>query len=166
MCYVLCVVNLKNGLLMSDKYHLAMSGEFFVAAELQRRGISAAVTYGNAKRADIIAFMGASNRAVVIEVKTTRNKKWVVGNSVPEKLEIPWVFVYLPEDDNKPPSFFVILQSELHDIMTSIVAEYNKNYEQRHHRPYDARNPVWDIKQTMLADRENRWDVITNLLQA
>jgi hypothetical protein len=30
-----------------QKYDLSLPGEFFVAAELQRRGISAAVTYGN-----------------------------------------------------------------------------------------------------------------------
>jgi len=33
----------------AQKYHLSLAGEFYVAAELQRRGISAAVTYGNAK---------------------------------------------------------------------------------------------------------------------
>ena len=40
----------------AQKYHLSLAGEFYVAAELQRRGISAAVTYGNAKNADVVAF--------------------------------------------------------------------------------------------------------------
>jgi hypothetical protein len=40
------------------KYMLGLSGEFLVAGELLRREISAAVTYGNAKKADVIAVSG------------------------------------------------------------------------------------------------------------
>jgi hypothetical protein len=40
----------------AQKYHLSLAGEFFVAAELQRRGVAAAVTYDNAKNADVVAF--------------------------------------------------------------------------------------------------------------
>ena len=53
------------------KYHLSLAGEYYVAAELQRRGIHASVTYGNAKQTDVVAFCEASTRAVVIEVKAT-----------------------------------------------------------------------------------------------
>ena len=38
------------------KYNLSLAGDFFVAAELQRRGVMASVTYGNAKKADVVAF--------------------------------------------------------------------------------------------------------------
>jgi hypothetical protein len=54
-----------------EKYHLAMAGEYFVAAQLQRLGVSASVTYGNAKRADVVAFSESSDRVVEVEVKTT-----------------------------------------------------------------------------------------------
>jgi hypothetical protein len=60
-----------------QKYHLSLAGEFFVAAELQRRGISAAVTYGYAKSADVVAFSMSGEKAVVIEVKSTSQLKWV-----------------------------------------------------------------------------------------
>lgn len=43
------------------KYHLAMAGEYFVAAQLHRLGVSAAVTFGNAKTADVVAFHGISD---------------------------------------------------------------------------------------------------------
>ena len=42
----------------STKHKLGLSGEFLVAGELLRRGITAAVTYGNAKKADVIAVRG------------------------------------------------------------------------------------------------------------
>lgn len=55
----------------AQKYHSSLAGEFFVAAELQRQGIAAAVTYGNAKNADVVAFSISGDKAVVIEVKST-----------------------------------------------------------------------------------------------
>ena len=67
----------------AEKYHLSLAGEFYVAAELQRRGISAAVTYSNAKKADVVAFSSGSY-AVAIEVKSTPGPDWVVGGSVPQ----------------------------------------------------------------------------------
>ena len=59
----------------TEKYHLAMAGEYFVAAQLQRLGLMASITYGNAKRADVIVFSESSDRVVVVEVKTTRKKR-------------------------------------------------------------------------------------------
>jgi hypothetical protein len=82
----------------AQKYHLSLAGEFFVAAELQRRGICAAVTYGNAKSADVVAFSLSGEKAVVIEVKSTSSPKWVVGGTIPSASEKPWVFVYLPTE--------------------------------------------------------------------
>ena len=38
------------------KYKIGVSGEFLVAGELLRRDLQAAVTYGNAKRADVFVF--------------------------------------------------------------------------------------------------------------
>jgi hypothetical protein len=56
-----------------QKYMLSLAGEFLVAGELLRRNMTAAVTYGNAKRADVVAVSGRS--AVPIEVKTTRGRR-------------------------------------------------------------------------------------------
>ena len=66
------------------KYNLGMAGEFFVAAQLQRFGLSASVTYGNAKKADVITVSEKTGKAIIIEVKSTSQKKWVIGNYVPE----------------------------------------------------------------------------------
>lgn len=68
----------------TDKYHLGMAGEYFVAAELHRCGIAAAVTHGNAKKADVVAVSPDRDRSLVLEVKTTAQPKWVLGQRVPE----------------------------------------------------------------------------------
>jgi hypothetical protein len=111
----------------TEKYHLAMSGEYFVAAQIQRLGVSASVTYGNAKSADVIAFTGSSDRVVAVEVKTTRQRQWVVGAHIPAKSEKPWVFVHLPENSEEPPRFFVLTQSQLHAILAPQEAEYYRH---------------------------------------
>jgi predicted AAA+ superfamily ATPase len=51
--------------------HLA--GEYFVAAELYRRGFSVGMTIGNAKAIDL--FINKDNKTVSIQVKAIRNKK-------------------------------------------------------------------------------------------
>lgn len=58
-----------------QKYNLAMAGEYYVAAELHRRGIPASITYGNAKKADVVATSEDGEAAVVIEVKSTSQTK-------------------------------------------------------------------------------------------
>jgi hypothetical protein len=149
----------------SDKYHLAMSGEYFVAAQLQRLGVSASVTYGNAKSADVVAFMGTSDRVVVVEVKTTRQPQWVVGGRVPAESTKPWVFVHLPENNKEPPRFFVLTQSQLHAILAPLEAEYFKRYKDKHSVEYGDKPGVVNIRRNLLAEYENRWAVIIGQLQ-
>ena len=57
----------------AQKHMLGLAGEFLVAGELLRRNITAAVSYGNAKKADVVAMLGRS--AIWLEVKTTREPK-------------------------------------------------------------------------------------------
>jgi hypothetical protein len=84
-----------------DKYTISLAGEFMVAGELYRRGIKAAVTYGNAKKADVVAYAG--DKALVIEVKSTSKPQWVIGGAVPSASEnVMWVLVFLPPDLTLP----------------------------------------------------------------
>ena len=144
----------------SEKYNLAMSGEYFVAAQLQRLGVAALVTYGNAKRADVIAFTGTSDRVVVVEVKTTRKPQWVVGKSVPIGSKKPWVFVYLPENIKEPPRFFVLTQSQLHAILSPLEKEYFQRYKEKHGIEYGDKPGVVNISRKLIEGYENKWGAI------
>ncbi len=140
----------------SEKYHLSMAGEFFVAAQLQRLQVAASVTYGNAKSADVVAFGGISDRAVVIEVKTTGQPEWVVGGRVPPPAEKPWVFVYLPTKSEEAPRFFILTQSQLYEILTPIDAEYARKYKEKHGVEYGDKPGVVNIAHKF----ENNWSAI------
>jgi len=149
----------------SEKYHLAMAGEYFVAAQLQRLQVAASVTYGNAKSADVLAFSEVSDRAIVIEVKTTRQPQWVVGGRVPQKSSKPWVFVQLPEAPIEPPRFFILTQAQLHEILAPIEAEYERKYKEKHGVEYGDRPGVVNISRKLLAPYENNWSAVLEQLQ-
>ena len=149
----------------SDKYHLAMAGEYFVAAQLQRRGVSASITYGNAKSADVIAFTSTSDRVVVIEVKTTSRLQWVVGGRVPEESKKPWVFVHLPENKTEEAKYFILSQCQLHKIIAPIEAEYFRKYKEKHGIEYGEKAGVVNISRKLLAEYEDEWETIIDQLQ-
>lgn len=148
----------------SEKYHLAMAGEYFVAAQLQRLQVAASVTYGNAKSADVVAFTNNSDRVAVIEVKTTRQPQWVVGSRVPAQSQKPWVFVYLPEQSEEPPRFFVLTQTQLHEILTPLEAEYERRYKEKHGVEYGDKPGVVNISRKLLENYENNWQAIVDQL--
>lgn len=112
------------------KYTLGLAGEFLVAGELLRRGISAAVTYGNAKKADVIAVQG--DRAVALEVKTTSQAKWVIGSKLPDIDNRIWIFVYLPLDETLSPEFFVSSSADLHALLLPGDQLYLEKYRKKH----------------------------------
>jgi hypothetical protein len=124
------------------RYHLSLSGEFFVAAELQRRGVSASVTYGNAKRADVVVFSELSSNIVVAEVKSTSGNRWVIGPIVPARSEKPWVFVHIPENPDETPNFYILTQSELTDILAPLDQEFRRRYLKKHGVEFQGRGVV------------------------
>lgn len=148
----------------AQKYHLSLAGEFFVAAELQRRGVSAAVTYGNAKSADVVAFSPLGNKAVVIEVKSTSKLKWVVGGRAPLASSKPWVFVYLPNDPTEAPSYYVALQSELHNILAPLDEEYYRKFKEKHGEDYGDRPGVANFTRSQAEPFKDAWGKIIDQL--
>src|SRR6266404_4285442 len=109
-----------------QKYMMGLSGEFLVAGELLRRGIRASITFGNSKKADVIAVRGDS--AILIEVKTTRQAKWVVGSKVPEPNDAIWIFVLLPLDSKAHPEFFLLTGKKLHAILQPRHEKYVRDH--------------------------------------
>lgn len=61
-----------------EKQRLGMAGEYSVCAELLKRGYNASITMGNAKAVDIVVLLQDQSFRR-IEVKTSRNKRFVTG---------------------------------------------------------------------------------------
>jgi hypothetical protein len=144
------------------KYRLSLSGEFLVAGELLRRGMQAAVTYGNAKKADVIAIHG--DKALFIEVKTTQQPRWIVGQRAPEASDQIWVLVFLPEEDKSPPEYYVLTGHELNAILAPIDELYFERYLATHGEPYGDRPGVCNLHKNLVKQHNGAWNKITSAL--
>lgn len=84
-----------------------LSGEYFVAAELLRRGFSVGITMGNAKAIDILAEKG--DKQFIIQVKAIYKKKNVGWPMMKDKVFLNhfYVFVNLNGDKMTEPDFFI-----------------------------------------------------------
>jgi hypothetical protein len=81
-----------------DKGMTGLAGEFFVAAELLRRHVQVAVTFGNAKAIDLFASNPNTGRTFKVQVKSlrSRSKYFLLGSHRPTSDQI-YVFALLNE---------------------------------------------------------------------
>ena len=160
-----------------EKNFLNMSGEFLVAAELNRRRILSAVTYGAAKSADVWAFDAKSKRAARIEVKTTGegSKKWVIGEKALVRdawdRDVFWVLVVLPRphpsnsqtnDETRghhSPRFFVFSSEELGRLLSARDDGYRAKYLAKHNTEFIGKG-VPNLPIDLALPFENQWDKI------
>jgi len=124
--------------------HLA--GEYFVAAELSKRGFNVAMTVGNAKKVDLI--IEDDEVTLPIQVKAIALKKYVgwpirLGSSYSKNLI--FVLVVLGKVDELP-RYYLVDGKE--------VTTLTKKYKTR------AILNITDVK-----DRENNWALIEKRLQ-
>ncbi|MBE0626412.1 MAG: hypothetical protein IH606_16545 [Burkholderiales bacterium] len=95
-----------------DRNCTHLAGEYFVAAELYKRGFSVAITLGNAKAIDLYAERGT--RQVNVQVKAIRNKKsvgWPMKSKKDVITNIVYIFVCL-NDPGTPPDFYLCTSDE------------------------------------------------------
>lgn len=91
------------------------TGEYYVAAELSRRGFVATITLKNTPNIDVLAASADGKKSVSIQVKT-RRIEGRVGNDFPLSTKALmkkgnkffYIFVSLKTED--PPDFYVIPQ--------------------------------------------------------
>lgn len=95
-----------------QKNSTGLSGEYFVAAELYRRGWTVGMTIGNSKAVDIYAEKGT--KRIAIQVKAIYKKKNVgfpiMRDSVRE--DCFYIFVNLNADKMAMPDYFICSSSE------------------------------------------------------
>jgi len=88
-----------------------IAGEYYVAAELSRRGYLAAITLRNSDGIDILVSSYDGENMISIQVKTTQGKKkWILNKKVEgEKSKNKFfIFVYIPISINESPEYFIV----------------------------------------------------------
>ena len=91
----------------SQSRSTGLSGEYFVAAELLRRGYSVGITMDNAKAIDILA--EKDGKQYIIQVKAIYKKKNVGWPMMKDKVneKIFYLFVNLNGDKMTEPEYFI-----------------------------------------------------------
>lgn len=120
-----------------------LSGEYFVAGELLRRGFNVAITIGNAKAIDLIA--ERKGKTFSIQVKSIYKKKNVGWPLLKSKIKPKhfYVFVNLNGDNLTCPDFFICTSKE--------AIKYIKEYRTR---------GILNLSSLNNPNHKNRWDKI------
>ena len=126
----------------ADRNCTHLAGEYFVAAELSKRGYAIGITMGNAKAIDLFAEKDA--KTVNVQVKAIGSKKYngwpmMVDRVVPN---VMYVFVCLNEC-GEAPAYFILKSDEARDKV--------KQYETR---------GIVAFKSINTPDFAGRWDKI------
>lgn len=92
-----------------------LSGEYFVAAELYRRGWSVGMTIGNAKSVDL--FAEKESRRIAIQVKSIYKRKNIGWPILKDNVRNNcfYIFVNLNADSMDAPDYFICTSRETRD---------------------------------------------------
>jgi len=94
-----------------------VAGEYFVAAELSRRGYVASITLRNTRGIDILASNEDATRVVGIQVKTRQSegREWVLNKKaedLPDEDSTRNLFyIFVALNQFGPPSYYVVPQA-------------------------------------------------------
>ena len=95
-----------------------IAGEYFVAAELTRRGLVASLTLRNTRGIDILASNVDATKSVGIQVKTKRGKKpdWILNKKAELDVAENLFYVFVLFDQLQNPEYYIVPRA--------LVAEY------------------------------------------
>ena len=132
----------------------AMAGEFYVAAELCRRGYVAGLTMKNFPKVDIFALNPATGRQVAIQVKTTganKNPSFFVPQD-PGGPEMVFVFVTLSAAGYEA---YVLRANEVRALSRQARTDY---LQKPHKKPLREEDQPLMLGLSEIAAFQGRWD--------
>ena len=141
-----------------NKNNIGVSGEYFVAAELERRGFSATITMRNTEAFDILAINEESGKQYCIQVKTyeKRSNKRLLSkkNERINKKDAFYIFVNLNTLDN--PEYYIVPSKVVAESIKSSHEKWLKQPEKNNikHNDNNMRQFIVDEKY------KNKWDLL------
>ena len=140
---------------------IGSAGEYFVAGELSRNGVVAALTMSGTDAFDILA-VNQTGRQFAIQVKTTRHEKepWLLGKKDEETRADNAYYVFVRLKGTGLPEYYVVPAK---DVAEAILRKHQKWLETpgkngSPHKDHDMR----EFQITQGDERYyNRWDRFT-----
>lgn len=93
---------------MNYSISIGNSGEYFVAGELERRGLTAAVPMSNTKDFDILAINRNNNNQYAVQVKTTTKNGWILSKKNETLIDNNIIYVLVKLKDLNPPEYHIV----------------------------------------------------------
>src|SRR2546425_12104895 len=87
-----------------------VAGEYFVAAELSRRGYVASLTLRNTRGIDVLASNSNATRAVGIQVKTNQSdrREWILNRKAEMDVAENLFYVFVRLNRTSMPAFHIV----------------------------------------------------------
>lgn len=137
-----------------------VSGEYFVAAELSRRGYIASITLRNTKGVDILCTNESATRNIGIQVKTNRGSErtWILNQKAEEYYDEGLYYIFVNLNNNeKVPDYFIVPSKVAADHVKHGHAEWLLGTSRTGGKRKDSTmRKLSDSKEEYL----NRWDLL------
>ena len=161
----------------NDKGYRGNASQFFVAAELCRRGFAAVVALGNCPNTDILCSNREGTRFVHVQVKTFVPGKPTCTIGLKGERDYGdrffWVLGGIPTKPTEPPTEYYVIPSRV--MAQGLAADFIQwrdtpgKFGQQRNAENQMRNlflpPKVGSSGFNIADFKNRWDLITTVLQ-
>jgi hypothetical protein len=137
-----------------------VAGEYYVAAELSKRGYIASITLRNTKGVDIVCSNEDASKSVAIQVKTNRrsNRDWMLNQKCEDYFADNLFYVFVTLNNNvRPPDFFIVPSKTVAEYTRANHSEWLKTPG----RKGQAHNDSTVRKFSDLEERYlNRWELL------
>lgn len=136
-----------------------VSGEYFVAAELSRRGYIASITLRNTRGVDILASNGDATKSVGIQVKTSQGtgKSWMLNKKVESDVATNLIFVFVQLNALDSPDYYIVPK----EVVSKFAGDNHKKWLET---PGRKGQPHKDTAIRQFKDQEDsylgRWDLL------
>jgi hypothetical protein len=144
---------------------VGVTGEYFVCAELGKRGVLALLTPKNNPLFDIVAVSPDASRIVTIQVKTMsehNNLGWKLGIDICKRKNNPLLFTILVNLTSSEIEYYIYEYDDLSEKIDKAYAEYLNIPKKDGGKRKDIDFRWWDFKMFTENDhsRKNNWDIL------
>jgi len=99
-----------NAMSKTDTVSIGNCGEYFVAAELERNGFTAAVPMSNTREFDVLAISKRTHKQIALQVKTnhTDKKTWTLSKKNESLIDENVYYVLVSLNGKGEPAYYIL----------------------------------------------------------
>jgi hypothetical protein len=142
-----------------NKILTGIAGEYFVAAELSRRGYVASLTLRNTRGIDILASNDDATKSMGIQVKTKYGKKpqWLLSRKAEDDTAENLFYIFVKLNRTEAPEYYIVPRA----VVASYIVEKHRAWLAKPGRDGAAhRDTAMRIFRDSGNEYRDRWDLL------